>query len=543
MTVRTRLAAALLSLLTAGACLAVVPGAAAAAAGDVVTVVQLGDSYSAGNGAGDYHGPAGCYRSHRSWAADYARWRSDQGDHVTLLTRACNNAVTSDVTAPRHLDSKVVDATAVGASAGSAEAALAAAQAADTCGTRYPGDEYFTYSVAWYVPWVSFAVTCDRWLAPQIDAVGPDTDVVMLTLGGNDLGFPLIVAQCFVPALRSPAGCRQRITEAQAGEQRLQDDLTRVLVALRARMRPDATVVVLSYPYLSSRPSFVLRSLVDLVPFVGGDRYDVGAGVRQLGDEGDALARAAVQRANATGGGAGVLFVDTTKARFAGHEPDPSAVSENPDRWIHELDSPVVVEWYHPTERGHLEASVLLQVLDVPGRTPGAAVAAQARARADARGLEAASGRGLRDGRPAAPYAWLDGPYAGVIGASLTLDARGSFAARGAVTSYAWDFDGDGTPDLTTTAPVVRHAWTARFDGSMTLQVTDTAGRTATVSTAVVVTDDGDPVPRDADVCPDVADAGQEDADGDGVGDACDPTPLPVPAGAGRSDEPDPGSR
>ncbi|GIG20227.1 hypothetical protein Cch01nite_09510 [Cellulomonas chitinilytica] len=540
MTIHARLTAALLAAVTAGAALAAVPGPARAAAttsGDAITLVQLGDSYSAGNGAGEYYGPADCYRSHRSWAAQYARWLSDQGQHVTLLTRACNNAVTADVTAPRHLDARVADATAVGASAGSAEAALDAARAADVCGTRYPGDEYFEYSVAWYVPHVSFAVTCDRWLAPQIDAVGPDTDAVMLTLGGNDLGFPLIVAQCFVPALRSPAGCRERVAQARAAEQRLQDDLVRVLGALRARMRPDATVVVVSYPYLSSRPSFVLRSLVDLVPFVGGDTYDVGAGIRQLGDEGDTVGRTAVQRANALGAGPEVVFVDTVKARFAGHEPDPSFTGENPDRWIHELDSPILFEWYHPTERGHLEASTLLHGLGVRGRTPGVA-AAQGRARLDAQGLDGgAAGPGLHRAAPEAPYAWLDGPYAGVVGAPLTLDARGSFAASGSVTSYAWDFDGDGTTDLTTASPVVRHAWGGGFDGFMTLQVTDTSGRTGSVTTAVVVTDDGDPVPRDADVCPDVADAGQEDADGDGVGDACDPTPLPAPAGGGVIDE------
>ena len=37
-----------------------------------LSIVQLGDSYSAGNGAGNYHGPADCRRSGRNWGALFA---------------------------------------------------------------------------------------------------------------------------------------------------------------------------------------------------------------------------------------------------------------------------------------------------------------------------------------------------------------------------------------------------------------------------------------------------------------------------------------
>ena len=37
-------------------------------------VVVLGDSYSAGNGAGHYYGVHGCFRSHEAWAEKYVDW-------------------------------------------------------------------------------------------------------------------------------------------------------------------------------------------------------------------------------------------------------------------------------------------------------------------------------------------------------------------------------------------------------------------------------------------------------------------------------------
>ncbi|OLE23036.1 MAG: hypothetical protein AUG44_23220 [Actinobacteria bacterium 13_1_20CM_3_71_11] len=39
-----------------------------------IKIVQIGDSYSAGNGARDYYGPRGCYRSHSNWAERYVRF-------------------------------------------------------------------------------------------------------------------------------------------------------------------------------------------------------------------------------------------------------------------------------------------------------------------------------------------------------------------------------------------------------------------------------------------------------------------------------------
>ena len=60
-------------------------------------VVLLGDSYSAGNGAGDYYGPHECYRSKNNWAERYIEALRTQGYAVTFVNRACSGGVTADI--------------------------------------------------------------------------------------------------------------------------------------------------------------------------------------------------------------------------------------------------------------------------------------------------------------------------------------------------------------------------------------------------------------------------------------------------------------
>jgi lysophospholipase L1-like esterase len=261
--------------------------APADAAGKPLKVVQLGDSYSAGNGGGSYYGPSDCYRSSRNWGQRYVETLRDRFN-VTYLNQACSGNVINDVHG-------------------------------------------------------------------QMEAVGQDTDVVLMTIGGNDLDFSQIVRQCFVIGDRSPSDCKKKIDAAREGGLPSVETATIALLRrLKQRMRDDAHIVFASYPYLEVNPELTLRG-----GFLFRDVYAVGREVRGLGDLGDRRQQAAVDAVNAERG-TPVRFLDTVKGHFAGHEPDGRVCCRNPDRWIHEFDTFTPMEWYHYNERGHAELSTLL---------------------------------------------------------------------------------------------------------------------------------------------------------------------------------------
>jgi lysophospholipase L1-like esterase len=362
---RTLVAAALAVVCLPG--MAVAPGRATSVeVAEAVSVVQLGDSYSAGNGAGGYYGPQGCYRSQHSWGAQFADWLADRStggrSHVTFVSRACSDGVVADLRRPRSMGETIVHVPdAIGSEADARLEVMSGA-----CKPKWD-DEY--YDVAVEHVGDTFVVTCERRLRPQVESVDLSTDLVLLTLGGNDLGFGDIVRSCFVPLMRSPEGCRDRAVTARGAMNRFGASLYDVLDDLRSRMRPDARVVLLSYPYLATETEYLLRGMPWSVPL---DTADL---VRRLGDEGDHVQRTAVDRANAAAGTEFVHFLDSVKDAFAGHEPNPG-LRANPDAWIWALESLILPENYHPNQVGHSqEAALLRDVAAVPSRAIGSGAA------------------------------------------------------------------------------------------------------------------------------------------------------------------------
>ena len=84
-----------------------------------------------------------------------------------------------------------------------------------------------------------------------------------------------------------------------------------------------------------------------------------------------------------------------------------------------------------------------------------------------------------------APTADAGGPYSGVEGTSITFNAGGSSDPDGDPLTYAWDFQNDGTTDVTTTNPSTSWTYPDDFDGKARLTVSD--GQ-ASASTTVDVT-------------------------------------------------------
>ncbi|SFF81843.1 GDSL-like Lipase/Acylhydrolase family protein [Actinacidiphila alni] len=112
-------------------------------------------------------------------------------------------------------------------------------------------------------------------LPPQFDALDRGTDVVTLTIGGNDLGFSNNLATCAQLAAGDPAGdpCHAFFTSGGTDQlaQRVQDIAPRITEALHGiRQRaPHARVYVVGYPDLFPEDGVGCTSAA--VPIAAGD--------------------------------------------------------------------------------------------------------------------------------------------------------------------------------------------------------------------------------------------------------------------------------
>ena len=84
------------------------------------------------------------------------------------------------------------------------------------------------------------------------------------------------------------------------------------------------------------------------------------------------------------------------------------------------------------------------------------------------------------------PVAVIGGPYTGVEGQPVQLDASGSSDPNGGPLSYAWDLNNDGLYD-NATGPMPSAAWPDNGVYTIGLLVTDSVGLTGTASTTVTI--------------------------------------------------------
>jgi len=80
----------------------------------------------------------------------------------------------------------------------------------------------------------------------------------------------------------------------------------------------------------------------------------------------------------------------------------------------------------------------------------------------------------------------LNVPDSPAVNESVTLDASGSAPAE-LITEYRWDFEGDGTVDLTTSGPTAEHVYAAPGTYDPTVTVVNASNGTASASTSVTV--------------------------------------------------------
>ncbi|QJC21250.1 GDSL-type esterase/lipase family protein [Arcanobacterium buesumense] len=210
----------------------------------------------------------------------------------------------------------------------------------------------------------------DGVLTNQIPKVPVDTDIVLFTIGGNDIEFQNIITGCFAGVLSSASKCKTAMNVAESKIDETFANVEHILEKLAERLAPDAQIVMVGYPYLSTDTSFAWGS------------FDAAREVRKFGLKAVELQTELTKKWNTDPTHPQVTFVPTHTA-FAGHEPDPYFWGTNPQRWFNELaetngyideNGKLVSEWsgttlmfYHPNITGHEEIGKLVyNVVGVP---------------------------------------------------------------------------------------------------------------------------------------------------------------------------------
>lgn len=294
------------SLASLVVCVSIAAPAMAEDSGRYLDVTLIGDSYTAGNGAGSYYGPKNSYRSSRNWGHVYADWLNEQGIQTTLRNLAVSGGVTKDV------------------------------------------------------------------LEKQIPLLDPKSDLVMLTIGGNDIKFEDIVKYCFVWGIRSYNGCEGAIKYAQKKFPETREQIVRIFEAIQAKVADDARIVLVGYPLLSIDSDYVVTGW-----FSG--RYPAAQKIREFGQFATVEQQKLVDEWNSNPDNKVKVTFVPTEVHFAGHEPDPDSNKQNPYRWLNEMmedegeagpDGVIVskpkglteiASWYHPNITGHREIANLLK--------------------------------------------------------------------------------------------------------------------------------------------------------------------------------------
>ncbi|WP_307838660.1 MULTISPECIES: SGNH/GDSL hydrolase family protein [unclassified Frankia] len=172
----------------------------------------------------------------------------------------------------------------------------------------------------------------------QLDAVTPDTRLVTITAGGNDLDYSSAIQRC-MEAARASKPCPGLPAAADLGQAavKLHSDLVRLIGALRADA-PDARIYLLGYPRIFPDP-----------PATCTDNNISAADTGRLTSIGLVL-DATLRRSAAD---ADVSFVDVYTASI-GHDVCASST----DRWLNGSDTYGI--YYHPNATGVARVADLL---------------------------------------------------------------------------------------------------------------------------------------------------------------------------------------
>ncbi|MEY9935624.1 lysophospholipase L1-like esterase [Catenulispora sp. GP43] len=183
------------------------------------------------------------------------------------------------------------------------------------------------HSPASYTSVACSGATTSDVLSSQISALSSSTNLVSITIGGNDVGFSSVMQTC---VLDSDSACLSAInTSVAQAKSVLPGKLANTYSAIR-NAAPNARVVVMGYPeFYDLGNSWICPGLSTT------DR----TALNNAADTLDGIIQTAAQNA-------GDSYADV-KSRFSGHE-----LCDFFNEWLHSVNVTDVTESYHPTADG-----------------------------------------------------------------------------------------------------------------------------------------------------------------------------------------------
>jgi len=181
-------------------------------------------------------------------------------------------------------------------------------------------------------------------LDAQLASVDPLSDLVTVTIGGNDVGFAAVVGDCVIGA----EACSRLEPEVTASLGRLGPALESAYGRIRARA-PKARLVVVGYPQVVAEPATAGFDSCAAVATPLPNRRITGDDARWLRVQGAKLSE--VIRLAATT--AGATYVDVQR-KFAGHEACTAAP------WLSGVVLGDLRASFHPTQTGQAELAGLV---------------------------------------------------------------------------------------------------------------------------------------------------------------------------------------
>lgn len=242
--------------------------------------VALGDSFTAGPLIPNMTGqPIGCFRSDHN----YPSFISEQIKPASFVDVSCSGAETEDMTNPQSTK----------------------------LGTN----------------------------PPQFDALTPDTDLVTVGIGGNDIGFSEIAQECAKRSIRNPFGDPCKDHYGDELDQRIADTAPKIADVLRGirERAPQAKIVVIGYLRLVPEE----HGCWPRVPIARGD-------IPFMDQTEENLNGMLAQQARA----AGAEFVDVY-ADSEGHD----MCAGSGERWVEGIIPSEPAFPIHPNERGMREVA------------------------------------------------------------------------------------------------------------------------------------------------------------------------------------------